>query len=137
MTTLRETRVIHIGVQRDWRTVYDFLAEPLNFNAWAAGLGHSLRQEGDRYVAEGPEGPVTVRFSPPNAFGVVDHWVTVAPGVEVDVPLRVVPDGAGSLVMLTLFRQPGMDDARFGADAALVEKDLATLKQLLESEHAP
>jgi hypothetical protein len=136
MSTLRETRVISIGICRDWHAVYDFLAEPLNFNAWAEGLGHSLRLEGDHYVAHGPEGPVSIRFSPRNAFGVADHWVRVAPGMEVDIPLRVIPDGDGSLVSLTLFRQPGMDDARFATDAAWVEKDLATLKKLMEDRHA-
>jgi hypothetical protein len=136
MPTLREARTLCIGIRRDFNAVYDFLAEPLNFNAWAEGLGHSLRLEDGRYVGQGPAGPISIRFSPRNDFGVADHWVAVAPGVEVDVPLRVIPDGTGSLVMLTLFRQPGMDDARFAADAAAVEKDLAVLKRLMENENA-
>jgi hypothetical protein len=136
MSTLREARFISIGIRRDWRAVYDFLAEPLHFNDWAAGLGHSLHLENGCYVGQGPAGPISIRFSPRNDLGVADHWVTVAPGVEVDVPLRVIPDGAGSLVALTLFRQPGMDEASLAADAAAVEDDLAALKKLLESEHA-
>lgn len=135
MSTLREARTLSIGIRRDFHAVYGFLAEPLS-NAWAQGLGHSLRLEDGRYVGEGPAGPISIRFSPRNDFGVADHWVAVAPGVEVDVPLRVVPDGRGSLVMLTLFRQPGMGDAQFAADAAAVEKDLVALMRLMENENA-
>lgn len=36
-------------------------------------------------------------------------------------------------VVFTLFRQPGMSDGDFDQDAAMVEKDLATLRQMLES----
>jgi len=36
-------------------------------------------------------------------------------------------------VVFTLFRQPGVTAARFNEDAEAVEKDLRTLKRLLES----
>jgi hypothetical protein len=55
----------------------------------------------------------------------------VTPGVEVYVPLRVVANGDGS--ELTLFRQPQMSDDKFEADTEWVQRDLATLKQLLEA----
>lgn len=35
--------------------------------------------------------------------------------------------------MLTLFRQPGMSDEAFRNDAGWVERDLLTLKRLLET----
>lgn len=67
------------------------------------------------------------------SWGVLDHWVTPAPGVEVYVPMRVVANGEGSEVIFTLFQQPGMTDEQFAADARLVEQDLATLKKVLET----
>jgi hypothetical protein len=78
-----------------------------------------------------------VVFAPPNDFGVVDHVVTplTGEGPAVDVPLRVVPNGTGSEVMLTLFQQPGMSDAQYAADAALVQQDLHRLKHALEHQH--
>jgi hypothetical protein len=57
----------------------------------------------------------------------------VAPGVEVYVPLRVVANGDGSELTLTLFRQPQMSDDKFEADSEWVQRDLATLKRLLEA----
>ena len=38
----------------------------------------------------------------------------------------------GAEVMLTLFRQPGMDDERFAADIRWVNRDLKALKRLIE-----
>ncbi len=49
------------------------------------------------------------------------------------MPLRALPHGAGTEVILTLFPLPSMSDADFAADAAIVLRDLASLKDLLES----
>ena len=74
-----------------------------------------------------------VRFAPPNVFGVLDHMVTpLAGGPAVDVPLRVVPNGTGAEVLLTLFRQEGMWEAAYEAAARSVAEDLHRLKSLLE-----
>lgn len=126
-------RVLHVHIARDWRLVADYLAQPLNFNAWAEGLGNSLHEEAGRYVGNGPAGPIAVHFSAPNTFGIADHWVEVSAGSEVYVPLRTLAHGDGALVQLTLFRQPDMTDAAWAADLAWVEKDLAALKRLLEA----
>ena len=48
-------------------------------------------------------------------------------------PMRVVPNGAGSLVTFTLFRQDGMSDAEFERDAGMVESDLQALKRVVEA----
>jgi hypothetical protein len=64
----------------------------------------------------------------------LDHTVVPAPGVEIHVPLRVVANGdAGSEVLLTLFRRPGVSDEEFAADAGWVSRDLRALKALLEA----
>jgi hypothetical protein len=128
-----EARTISISIRRDWRAVYDFAQRPENFARWASGAAKSLRREGDDWVADGPGGRVVLRFAPRNEFGVLDHAVILASGAEVQVPLRVVPNGRGCEVMFTLFRQPGMTDETFARDAEWVAKDLAALKALLES----
>jgi hypothetical protein len=61
----------------------------------------------------------------------MDHAVDVGAGRLVHVPMRVIENGDGAEIMLTLFRQPGMDDAKFAADAEWVRRDLQTLKDLL------
>ncbi|HEV7371550.1 VOC family protein [Arenibaculum sp.] len=132
MTTL-ESRTITVRIDRDRDAVYAFASRPETFALWASGLGAGLRREGDAWAAEGPEGPITIRFSEPNGFGVLDHVVTTPAGTEVRVPLRVVANGTGAEVALTLFRQPGMSDAVFARDADWVVQDLGALKALLEA----
>ena len=48
------------------------------------------------------------------------------------VPVRIVANQEGSVVMLTLFRQPQMSAGKFAEDKAWVRKDLASLKALAE-----
>lgn len=131
-----EARPITISIVRPANEVYAFACDPESFPKWAAGLGAGLSREvtseGDRWIAHGPDGDVQVRFSPPNDYGVLDHWVTLPDGTELSIPLRVVANGDGAEVTLTLFRAPGMDDATFERDQDMVAKDLATLKDLLE-----
>jgi hypothetical protein len=130
-----EALTVSVGIERPLPEVYAFASVPENLPRWASGLGSSLERASDgTWVAETPEGRATVRFSEPNGFGVLDHTVILAPGVEIHVPLRVVANGdAGSEVLLTLFRQPGVSDEEFAADAGWVLKDLRALKALLEA----
>jgi hypothetical protein len=64
---------------------------------------------------------------------VLDHYVNPAPEIEVYVPMRVLPNGSGSEVIFTLFQLSDMSDERFAEDVEMVERDLKTLKNVLES----
>jgi hypothetical protein len=130
---LFEARAITVSIARPAGQVYDFAHKPESFPKWAAGLGAGLTRDGDRWIAHGPDGDVQVRFSPRNGYGVLDHWVTLPDGTEISIPLRVVANGDGAEVTLTLFRAPGIDAARFERDQGMVTDDLAKLKALLES----
>ena len=127
------SRTYSVSIKRDWRALYEQIWRPEFFARWASGLADSeFRQEGDIWLATGPEGPIRIRFTPHNEHGVMDHVVDAGDGTEIHVPLRVIANGDGAEVMLTLFRQPGMDDERFAADARWINKDLARLKALIE-----
>jgi hypothetical protein len=98
-----------------------------------AGLARSeVRKDGDAWLADAPFGKVRLTFTPTNAYGVLDHDVTLESGVTVHNPMRVVPNGEGSEFTFTLIRRPGMSNEEFAEDGATVERDLKTLKELLE-----
>ncbi|MCD6042219.1 MAG: polyketide cyclase [Burkholderiales bacterium] len=103
-------------IERPPGEVYDFVCDPKNLKAWASGL----------------DAAVKVRFVERNKYGVLDHYVSVASAEEVYVPMRVFPNGAGSEVLLTVFRRPGTSDEKFGEDTQWVRRDLEALKELLE-----
>lgn len=113
-----ETRpgfTVRMTIERPPQQVYDFVCEPKNLAAWASGLAGSAK----------------VRFVERNKYGVLDHIVNVA-GREVYVPMRVFPNGDGTEVLLTIFRQSGVSEEKFAEDAKWVRRDLETLKDLLE-----
>ncbi len=123
---------ISVFINRSPQEVYEFACQPANLPQWASGLGGSIEHVNGEWIAELPMGKITIRMAERNNFGILDHDVTLESGVRVHNPMRVVPRGRGSEVIFTLFRQPDMSDEKFAEDARWVEKDLQTLKNLLE-----
>jgi hypothetical protein len=134
MATMHQSRNLSVSINRDAEDVYDFVSVPENFRRWASGLGRSLKKVNGEWVAETPEGPVKIRFSERNELGVLDHWVSPKPGVEIYIPMRVIPNGRGCELIFTLFRVADMSEEKFVADAEWVMRDLTSLKNLLESQ---
>lgn len=127
-----EMRSRHISVviaaTRD--EVYSFAADPDNLSRWAAGLASGVRRDGDLLITQSPMGEVSVRFAPPNPFGVLDHDVTLPDGTVVANPLRVLEHPDGAEVIFTV-RQRDLSDDEFEADCAAVEGDLEALRQVV------
>jgi hypothetical protein len=128
-----EARHISVSIERAPDEVYRFASDPLNLARWATGLAGSIRNVDGEWVVEGgPLGRVAVRFTEPNALGVLDHDVVLPSGVTVHNPIRVVPNGSGSELIFSLFRRPGTSAEGFDEDAQAVEQDLRILKGLLD-----
>jgi len=122
----------HISVQisREPAVVYAYVADLNNLPRWAATFCRSIRREGEQWVMETSLGMMAIRLAPENSFGVLDHYLTPPGGETLSVPMRVVANGSGSEVIFTLFRLPGVREEEYAADAALVRKDLDSLKGL-------
>ena len=127
-----EARTITVRIDRPFATVYDFLADPTNWNQWAFGLGKNIRRSKDGWIADSGGGSAKVRFTPRNNFGVVDHTVIRSSGQRVYVPMRLIVNGSGCELLFTLFREPNMSDTQFDSDAEFVQRDLNRLKSLME-----
>lgn len=132
-----EARTLSIAVDLPWMTAYEALWRPETFPRWASGLSKTvLTPDGDSWLAEGPEGRVRIRFTPHNAFGVMDHWVDLPDGAVVAMPMRVIANGAAAEVLVTVFRQPGMTAETYKRDLDWVARDLASLKAWVEAGQA-
>jgi hypothetical protein len=132
MIKFKEVRYLTVSIEREPEAVYAFTSNPENLPHWASGLGRGVKRAGEHWEVITEAGTVGLRFTPHNEYGVLDHTVTLSDGTEVYVPMRVMPNGKGSEVMLVLFRQPEMDDTEFAHDAGLMQNDLLALKALLE-----
>lgn len=124
---------ISISINAPAEQIYDFVIDGNNLPKWAEGLSRSsIVQDGADWICDSPMGDVRVRFADVNRLGVMDHAVTL-PNGEVNMnPFRVIPNLDGSEVTFTLFRLPRMTDEEFHQDAQQIEKDLKSLKQILE-----
>jgi hypothetical protein len=129
-----DAQTLTTRLRRPWRQVYDFASNPANLTLWAEGLGRGVERLGSRWFIETPSGRAELRFAERNPFGVMDHWVHFADGRVTYVPFRVVANGDGCEVMLTLFQPPCMTEGDHERDAALVRRDLDTLRTLLETK---
>ena len=132
MTTFA-VQMISVTIDAPFDRAYAFASQPGNFAQWASGLADTLHESDSGWVAATPQGEAIVEFSDPNGYGVLDHRVLLPGQPPIAIPLRMVPNGDGTELTLTLFRLPEMDDAAFDRDAATVRADLARLKALLEA----
>jgi hypothetical protein len=132
MAETYKSKTLSISIDCPVDRVCAFVSNPENLPMWATVFVRSVERTSEGWVAHTTGGPVGIEFAPMNTFGVLDHVVRPAPGVEISVPMRAVPNGAGSEILFTLIQFPGLSDQQFAEDAGMVGRDLNTLKQLLE-----
>jgi len=125
------SKTLAVSINRAPDDVYQYVLNVENMPRWA--FCKAVKKAAKDWLMVTEEGEFPLRFVPENEFRILDHYVTVAPGVEVYVPMRVLANGSGgSEVIFTLFRQPTMTDADYARDEGMVEADLAKLKRTLE-----
>lgn len=108
------------------------MSVPENFPKWATGSG-TLRKSDGEWIVDTPDGPVKVRFSEHNAYGVLDHWISLTRDTPVYIPMRVIRNSHGCDLIFTLFRLPEMSAEKFAADVEWVMHDLGSAKAALET----
>ena len=125
------TKSISIDVPKD--RVFAFLADAANWPQWAIVNVKSIKPDDDQWWnMETPAGMAKLRIRPNAEFGVLDHDFS-APDASWTVPALVVPNGTGCEFMITFFQPPAFTRQFFEEQAALVDKELAQLKSLMES----
>jgi hypothetical protein len=119
------SKPLSVSIERPAALVYEFFSLPENFLRWASNR-----------IAETAEGPVSLSFSERNSRGVLDYALQLPGGRSVYVPLRVLRNGEGCELVLTLFRFPEMSDQEFAAATEGATRDLRAAKGLLEAQRA-
>ncbi len=131
---LLKAKTLSISIDCPPLELVRFVSNPRNLPQWAPQFCKSVRRSEDNWIIETTGGPASIHFVNRNDLGVLDHVVTTAAGEDVSVPMRVVANGSGSEVLLTVFQLSGMTDNQLDEDAATVMRDLQTLKQVLEGK---
>ncbi len=123
---------MNISIKSDPKKVYDFVSNLENLPRWASSTFPSIKEVDGEWVIDTPNGQNKVRLAERNNFGILDHNVKLTSGIEVYVPMRVVKNGDGSEVMLTVFQTPEMTNEGYAKDMQTVEKDLDHLKTIID-----
>ncbi|MFE5322374.1 hypothetical protein ACFQ88_27225 [Paenibacillus sp. NPDC056579] len=134
MAAIANARTLSVSIERTPVQVYDYVFELQHFPEWATSFSLSIQPSHDGWwVVTTPDGPMNLKLVERNEFGVLDHHVYVGDGQPIMNAMRVVANGSGSEFLFTMFQQPGMSDEQFAHDAGMVERDLHSLKKVLES----
>ena len=109
---MMKAKTISISIKSHPKKVYGFISNLENLPRWASSTFPSVKEVNGEWVIDTPNGQNKVRLAERNNFGILDHNVKLTSGVEVYVPMRVVKNGDGSEVMLTVFQTPEMTEER-------------------------
>jgi hypothetical protein len=123
-----------VSIEAQPHKVFALVADLRNLPRWAVGFARAVRQEGGRWYVTTAHGEMPVRIDADEGRGVVDFWLSVAPGVEALAASRVVPRGAGSEYTFTQFQAPDMAADVFAQNVKAVQHELRVLKAIAEVE---
>jgi hypothetical protein len=129
---MTNSKTINISIKSDPKTVYEFISNLENLPKWAPSTFPSIKEVNGEWLVDTPHGQNKVMLTEKNNFGILDHSVKLVSGVEVYVPMRVLKNGTGSEVLLTIFQTSEMTDEAFIQDIKMVERDLNHLKTIIE-----
>jgi hypothetical protein len=126
-----QSHLIHLSLARPLSEIYQFLAEPRNYAKWAAVTGSMTQIGPSDWKAQTEFGERIIRFTPLNAYGVLDHAVFREGDTPVMMPMRVAANQDGCELTFLFFRRPGVSDAEFASAIEWVTSDFLALQSLL------
>ncbi len=122
-----------ISIDAPQEQVFAFLADAANWPKWAIVNVKSVKPSGGPWWdIETPAGMAKLRIRPNADLGTLDHDFN-SPDASWTVPARLVANGSGCVFMITFFQPPSFSRQFFEEQVALVDKELAQLKTLMES----
>lgn len=125
---------LSITIQRPPASVLSYVSDPANLPRWSPSFCLSIHFEHGKWMAQTPTGPVQVRIATHRQLGIADQFLSPAPGLELMIPMRVVPNGADTEFIFTLFQPDQITEAEYQQEIDLASQELQLLKQILEAQ---
>jgi len=114
--------------------VFELVSDLARLPRWAIGFAKDIRQENGQWlVTTGSGDEVSIRVEADAALGVVDYFMSPAPGEELAARTRVIPNEDGAEYVFTMFQPPGMPEEVFESQIAELGRELTVLKAYAES----
>ena len=132
MKKIARSAIKSVDIQASPDQAFDFLANPLNWPQYAVVNLRSVNPGQDGWFhAVTKFGEGALKVSPVKELWVFDH-VWKDPQATWQVYSRVVPNGEGATVMMTLFQPTVMSDQQFDEAMQQMEIEMQKLKEILE-----
>lgn len=133
---MQNSKVVVVPIRRAYAETYDILAEPMNYPRWSPVVDARFEAVGDdglSFRVDLPRGERILRFSPRNAFGVLDYSVLSIDGqLEYTAFLRVVPNGEGTELVAYFVQGEGVSDEKFASDIEWARNDFYAIATVVE-----
>lgn len=131
---MQHSRTFSLAINRPWAELYAFLAEPRTITQWTQGvIAEPLQRVADYEWQVRFQGqPVTIIFTPPNHYGVLDlelRWAGRSPRY---LRIRLFANEEGSELCCTILQRPGESDEQFASECEWLRTDLQVLKAYAE-----
>lgn len=138
--SVRDFKIIKIGISRSYADAYDFLIDARSFSAWGGGdPGTPAVPLGDRdWMVQVDGVKLVLRYGQVNQFGILDYQA-FRPGAQPGpaTPARLYPNAQGAELTYVYFRRPDQPAAQFASGAEWLESDLLRLKSFIEKDRPP
>jgi hypothetical protein len=125
-----------VTIDRPARDVHTFLSDAANWPRWAVVnvLSAAPSRAPGWWAIGTPDGPAELRIRADAATGIVDHDFRDPddPDAVATVPARVLANGRGADVVMTIVQPSEVDGEVFDRLLESVATELATLKEVLE-----
>jgi uncharacterized protein YndB with AHSA1/START domain len=106
------------------------VSDPDQLAQWHGAFCRALRKENDGLIVESPRGQVPVRFLRDDRAGALDIVMSFPEAAEFVTAIRVLANGSGSEIVLTLVQSAGLADAAFHEQVRWAENALRNLRKL-------
>lgn len=128
------SRTFSLVIDRPWAEAYGFLSDPRTIGQWTQGVIDAPLDALSAYQWRTSYGghSVTIEFTPPNDFGILDLTLRWADGSARHFFIRVFPNGPGSELCCTVLQRTGETDEEFASECEWLRTDLSILKAHLE-----
>lgn len=132
MNKIARSAIKSADIQASAEKVYAFLVNPMNWPQYAVVNLRSVSPgQNGWFKAVTKFGEGELKVDGVKELGLFDH-VWKDPQATWKVYSRVVPNGEGSTVMMTLFKPPAMSDQQFDRSMEEMDIEMAKLKEILE-----
>ncbi|HEX7362314.1 MAG TPA: hypothetical protein VF283_17625 [Bryobacteraceae bacterium] len=132
MNKIARSAIKSADIQASPEKVYAFLVDPMNWPQYAVVNLRSVSPgQNGWFKAVTKFGEGELKVDGVKELGLFDH-VWKDPQATWKVYSRVVPNGEGSTVMMTLFKPPAMSDQQFDRSMEEMDIEMAKLKEILE-----